>query len=480
MESGLLAKPVRMPLPPSRLGDERLARLVAEGSEHAFATLYERYHRPLYRYCRSLLHDDLDAQDALQSTFTNAFAALREQRRNAPLRPWLFRIAHNEAISMLRRGQPSTEERRAMLSGDAASAEDRAAERARLAQLVADLEQLPDRQRAALTMRELSGLSHVEIANALQTTVSAAKQAIFDARRSLLDLAEAREMTCEDIQRTISDGDGRAMRRRSVRAHLRGCRECMTFAAAIRTRRADLRALAPVLAPAASAALFARIIANAPGHAAHGTAAVGTASAAGKIGGGLVASKALASAVVVVATAAGVIGISRLVPGGSVHHRSVAHPARASAPSTGGATAMSAGHHLGSTHRTATTRSGPPTHTATRGKQKGSTAATHSRRASVHRERSHSSSAPLATPVQGATHHGPPASVPVRTRAHGAPSHGHSQAISHSHRAAQRHQKSSSGHVGHKKLTTQLPGLPPGRGLSQTKPRTKSRTKLPQ
>lgn len=49
-------------------GDERLARLVGTGSERAFGAIYERYHQPLYRYCRSIVRDDCDAQDALQST----------------------------------------------------------------------------------------------------------------------------------------------------------------------------------------------------------------------------------------------------------------------------------------------------------------------------------------------------------------------------------------------------------------------------
>src|ERR1700733_13609857 len=91
------------PLGLAQSGDERLARLVADGDERAFAALYERYHQPLYRYCRSIVRNDADAQDALQAALANAFAALRAGRRDAPLRPWLFRIAHNEAISLLRR-----------------------------------------------------------------------------------------------------------------------------------------------------------------------------------------------------------------------------------------------------------------------------------------------------------------------------------------------------------------------------------------
>jgi Sigma-70 region 2 len=64
------------------LSDDRLARLVAgDSGDRAFTALYERYHQPLYRYCRSLLRHDSDAQDALQSTFASAYTALRRGQR---------------------------------------------------------------------------------------------------------------------------------------------------------------------------------------------------------------------------------------------------------------------------------------------------------------------------------------------------------------------------------------------------------------
>ena len=69
----------------------------------AFARVYERHHQALYRYCRSILRHEQDAQDALQSAMMRAFVALQTEQREIDLRPWLFRIAHNEAIKILRR-----------------------------------------------------------------------------------------------------------------------------------------------------------------------------------------------------------------------------------------------------------------------------------------------------------------------------------------------------------------------------------------
>lgn len=281
------------------LGDERLARLVADGSERAFAVLFKRYQRRLHAYCRSILRNDSDAEDALQSAFAGALVALRGGRRDAPLRPWLFRIAHNEAISLIRRREPATE--LADESGRCApSADEHASQRERLALLVEDLQRLPERQRGALVMRELSGLSHEEIALALGTSIGAAKQAIFEARSALAEFAEGRATSCEQICRTISDGDRRVLRARRIRAHLRDCARCAAFAAAIPERSAELRALALPLAPLAAAALLGRLSGRASAHGLAGAGAGGAASAgvggAGSAGGGGAASAGVGGA----------------------------------------------------------------------------------------------------------------------------------------------------------------------------------------
>src|SRR4051794_41759593 len=84
-----------------RLRSARLRSGMARGDTAVFAAVYERYHEELYRYCRSILRHDHDAQDALQSTMARAFAALQDERRGFQLRPRLLRIAHNQAGPIL-------------------------------------------------------------------------------------------------------------------------------------------------------------------------------------------------------------------------------------------------------------------------------------------------------------------------------------------------------------------------------------------
>jgi len=332
------------PAPFGLLGDERLARLAAAGHARAFAVVYERHHQALYRYCRSILRDELDAQDALQSTFAAAFAALGRGRRDAPIRPWLFRIAHNESVSALRRRRPTTD-LSAASDWCTTTVEDQAAERAEFDMLVRDLRELGERQRSALIMRELSGLSHEEIAIALDTSVGAAKQTIYEARRSLFEFAEGRSVPCDEIRRTISDADGRLLRSRRVRAHLRECTGCAAFAAAIPERGRELRAVAPILPPVLAAGMLERIAGAGAAHGAGSGLAGLAAGAAGKAAGTTLAANALAGIAVVASATVGVkIGVDKLARASHDTRagylatpavRPVASPARTSLPTVG-------------------------------------------------------------------------------------------------------------------------------------------------
>ena len=232
------------------LGDERLAGLARRGDQHAFETIFRRYHQELYRFCRAILGNPHEAQDALQSTMEAALRALPDEERRIALRPWLYRVAHNESISILRR-RPAVIDP-ALPEPPEPAADSRAEPRERLRQLVADLDSLPDRQRVALVMRELSGLGYPEIAQALAASEAAARQVVYEARLALREVAQGREMECDEIRRALSERDGRILRGRQLRAHLHACQGCRDFRSAIARRRSDLQSLCPPL-PAAAA-----------------------------------------------------------------------------------------------------------------------------------------------------------------------------------------------------------------------------------
>ena len=240
-------------LPLARMGDEALASRAAAGDTGAFAVLYERYHEPLLGYCRSILLNTEDAHDATQNALENALRALPRREPGRMLKPWLYRIAHNEAINIVRRRQPvatgiDTDDLLTVPGPEADSEQ-----RTRLAQLVDDLRMLPERQRGALVMRELSGLSYDEIGLALNVSNEAARRAVFDARTALHAAHDGRATECTSVRRCLSDGDRRHLRARGVRAHLRACDDCATFERAMGMRQTDLHMLGPWLAGGAGA-----------------------------------------------------------------------------------------------------------------------------------------------------------------------------------------------------------------------------------
>jgi RNA polymerase sigma factor (sigma-70 family) len=311
------------------------------GDDAALAAMYERHHQALYRYCRSILHDDEDARDALQSTMAKALAALRSEERDFELRPWLFRIAHNEAISRLRQRREAVDLDAVQTLGSDSLAQ-AVEDRERLALLRADLRDLPERQRSALVLRELSGLSHEEIAVVLATSARAVKQTIFEARTALHECAEGRTMLCADVQRALSDGDGRVLRGRRPRAHMRSCRACRQFKAALAQRPADLALLAPALPSAAGATLLAHLLpgahaavtSGAGSAASAGGAASAGAGAASGAGAGVAATVATKVAIVAVATAT-LGGAGAVVREATAPHASGTRPAVVGTPSTG-------------------------------------------------------------------------------------------------------------------------------------------------
>jgi RNA polymerase sigma factor (sigma-70 family) len=226
-------------------GDDRLGRLAAAGDKRAFAVVYERHHHAIYRYCRSLLGNPDDAADALQNTMAAALRGLEGETRAIRLKPWLFRIAHNECVSILRTRRPEVAIDDS-LELEAANG-DEPLVRERLRQLMADLQELTPHQRGALVMRELSSLSYDEVALVLGGSTAAARQTVYEARSALHELAEGRAMECESVQRALSDNDGRVLRGRRLRSHLRACGSCRDFRDLIKTRRHDLACIAPPL-----------------------------------------------------------------------------------------------------------------------------------------------------------------------------------------------------------------------------------------
>lgn len=330
------------------LSDERLTRRAVGGDEHAFAAIFRRYHQPLYRFCLAIVGNPEDAQDALQNTMIKVMRALPGEERKIDLKPWLYRIAHNEAIDLLRRRRetrPLDFEQAAPGYGLAENVETRE----RLRGLLTDLRELPERQREVLVMRELAGLDFEEVGSALGTSSAVARQTLYEARLSLRQMEEGREMGCDGVTKALSDGDGRVTRRRDVRAHLRSCASCRRFGEEIKGRRQDLAALSPLPAAAAAGMLQGLI---------GGSGAASGGGLAAALGGGAAKTIATSAAVKGVATVAVVaaVGVTAADRTGVIHlglpGEGGGQPAK-EAPGGTGAQTQAQGQSVGPAHRPA-------------------------------------------------------------------------------------------------------------------------------
>jgi RNA polymerase sigma factor (sigma-70 family) len=293
------------------LGDDRLARRAAAGDRQAFAVLYQRHHQALFRYCRAILGNAEDAADALQNTMAAALRALAGEQREIRVKPWLYRIAHNESVSLLRQ-RPSHAGLEQAVNVAAPRGPD-AATKERLRELVSDLHELQDRQRAALVMRELSGLDYAEIAAALDASPAATKQLVFEARTALHEMAEGREMSCDSVRRVLSEADRRKLRGRKVRAHMKACAGCRDFHKMMSVRRRDLAALAPPLPATAAAALLSAFLGGGHGGGSGGLAALAGGTAAKAAATSAVA-KSVAAIAVVATVGAGTAAVTGNLP----------------------------------------------------------------------------------------------------------------------------------------------------------------------
>jgi len=124
------------------------------------------------------------AEDVVQQSFVKAYEAMHRNSAELNLRPWLYRIAHNGALNALRDRGATHAELSDNIDG--VERPDQAFERANgLRELVVAVQALPHRQRSAILLREMEGRSYEEIAAALGVSGGAVRQLLHRARNTL-------------------------------------------------------------------------------------------------------------------------------------------------------------------------------------------------------------------------------------------------------------------------------------------------------
>jgi RNA polymerase sigma-70 factor (ECF subfamily) len=169
---------------------------LAEGRRR-FLAMVKEVRPELHRYCARMTGSIADGEDVVQDTLARAYYELSELAELPPLRPWLFRIAHNRAIDTLRRHDRKMSEPldAAMdLAAEATAEPDDALSRKDTVRIaVSRFLELPPAQRSCVILKDVLEYSLEEIAELLELRVPAVKAALHRGRSKLRELAAAPE-----------------------------------------------------------------------------------------------------------------------------------------------------------------------------------------------------------------------------------------------------------------------------------------------
>ena len=176
--------------------DERsLIQRIVAGDREAYAELVRAHQARMLRLCTALLGDSTLAEDAAQDVFFKAYQALSSFRGQSAFSTWLYRIASNHCLDLLRkRRRERAESLDALIdtSGEPlhqwlATPQDPTTTLANTELAQRALAQLSPEYRLILTLREVEGLSYQELAETLRCSLDAVKARLRRARQELLE-----------------------------------------------------------------------------------------------------------------------------------------------------------------------------------------------------------------------------------------------------------------------------------------------------
>lgn len=182
-----------------------LIRRCRNGSTAAFEPLVRGYEGPALTTARMLLGDGDEAADAVQEAFIRAYRALGRLQEGSAFGPWFRGILRNLCLDRLRSPQARRESWSPRTMDSHAWSEPAGSvrlERLEIANAVQTaLEELSAEHRSVLVLKEMEGLSYVEIAEALGIASGTVASRLYHARAALKKVLVARGITLEDITR---------------------------------------------------------------------------------------------------------------------------------------------------------------------------------------------------------------------------------------------------------------------------------------
>lgn len=168
-----------------------MVRRAMDGDVRAFEWLVDCYHGPLSSLCRRMVRDKQEAEDILQETFLTAWRRLDSLRDPARFKPWIYRLASNSCIDLIRGRQarqsiPTDTVQMREVAAQSPGPERRAETAAAIDDLERVLGELPPEQKLAWVLYEMQGESYGQIAEILKVSEGSVRGRIHRARRAIV------------------------------------------------------------------------------------------------------------------------------------------------------------------------------------------------------------------------------------------------------------------------------------------------------
>ncbi|MDR8391519.1 RNA polymerase sigma factor [Aliifodinibius sp. S!AR15-10] len=177
--------------------EQQLIERLKERDSQAFKTLVEEQKDRIYNTCLGFLHNHEDAEDTAQEVFITVFDSIDSFRNEASLATWIYRIAVTKSLELIRyrkrkkrwsffeavanEGNPDRVSAQDMFEHPGVALENKE----RSAILFREIDKLTENQKTAFILHKVEGLAYKEIADVMETSVSAVESLIHRAKTSL-------------------------------------------------------------------------------------------------------------------------------------------------------------------------------------------------------------------------------------------------------------------------------------------------------
>lgn len=181
------------------LNENELVSNAQQGDKWAFGELVRRHHQSTVTVAYRMCGDVSLAEDAAQNAFIKAWQSIPSYKPRSPFRNWLYRIAVNAALDLLRREPGRTEDIDELQLTSSSTAPEAAVIELELgARVQQAVLSLPPASRAVLVLREYESLAYREIADILDIPVGTVMSRLNYARKLLRESLEMKEMFTEE------------------------------------------------------------------------------------------------------------------------------------------------------------------------------------------------------------------------------------------------------------------------------------------